>query len=107
MTTRQLRWLVMTEAGVIVAGLALAYSVIAVANVMAIASAGRRSELLARRLAGATGSQVLGLVATESAICAAIGTVAAASAVIGVLAAVSTAAWAMREPASALAGEQG
>lgn len=69
----------------LVVGLALAYSVIAVANVMAIASAGRRSELLALRLAGATRSRVLGLVAAESAICAAIGTVAAAAAALVVI----------------------
>lgn len=67
----------------LVTGLALAYAVIAVANVMAIASVGRRSEFLALRLAGATRSQVLRLAASGSAVCAAIGTVAA---------------WAMRDP---------
>lgn len=66
-------------------GLALAYSVIAVANAMAIASAGRRSEFVALRLAGATRSQVLRLAAGESAVCAAIGTAAAAAAGLTVI----------------------
>jgi len=61
----------------LVTGLALIYSVIAVANAMAIASSGRRFEFLALRLAGATRSQVLRLAAAESAVSAAIGTVAA------------------------------
>lgn len=69
----------------LVTGLALAYSVIAVANVMAIASAGRRSEFLALRLAGATRAQVLRLAASESAVCAAIGTAAAAAAGLTVI----------------------
>ena len=69
----------------LVTGLALAYSVIAVANVMAIASSGRRSEFLALRLAGATRSRVLCLVAAESTVCAAIGAVAAAAAGLTVI----------------------
>ena len=51
---------------ILVLGIALAYSLIAIANTMVMASAGRRRELAALNLAGVTGRQILGYVAAES-----------------------------------------
>jgi putative ABC transport system permease protein len=56
-----------TRAMVVVLGLALVYTVIAIANTLVIATAGRRAELAALRLAGATRGQVLRLAGTEAA----------------------------------------
>jgi putative ABC transport system permease protein len=63
-----------TRAMVVVLGLALVYTVIAIANTLVIATAGRRAELAALRLAGATRGQVLRLAGTEAALVAALGT---------------------------------
>lgn len=63
-----------TRALIAVLGLALAYTVIAIANTLVIATAGRRAELAALRLVGATRGQVLRLAGTEAAIVAALGT---------------------------------
>ena len=63
-----------TKAMVVVLGLALVYTIIAIANTLVIATAGRRAELAALRLAGATRGQVLRLAGTEAALVAALGT---------------------------------
>jgi putative ABC transport system permease protein len=77
-----------TRALTVVLGLALAYTVIAIANTMVIATAGRRAELAALRLAGATRSQVLRLVASEAFLVTAPGTGLAAVVTAVTLAAV-------------------
>ncbi|MGH3068802.1 MAG: FtsX-like permease family protein, partial [Streptosporangiaceae bacterium] len=59
---------------VVVLGLALVYTVIAIANTLVIATAGRRGELVALRLAGAARGQVLRLAGTEATLVAALGT---------------------------------
>ncbi len=59
----------------LVIGIALAYSLIAVANTMVMASSGRRRELAALNLSGATRRQVLGYVAAESLVVAILGAV--------------------------------
>ena len=56
-----------------VLGLALAYTVIAIANTMVIATAGRRAELAALRLAGSPRSEVLRLAASEAFLVTALG----------------------------------
>jgi len=63
-----------TRALIVVLGLALVYTVIAIANTLVIATASRRAELAALRLAGATRTQVLRLAGTEAALVAALGT---------------------------------
>jgi putative ABC transport system permease protein len=63
-----------TRALIVVLGLALVYTVIAIANTLVIATASRRAELAALRLAGATRAQVLRLAGTEAALVAALGT---------------------------------
>jgi putative ABC transport system permease protein len=62
-----------TQAMVVVLGLALVYTVIAIANTLVMATAGRRAELAALRLAGATRGQVLRLAGMEAALVAALG----------------------------------
>lgn len=71
-------------ASLTIAGIAVAYSLLAVANTLVMAAAGRRRELAVLKLAGATRRQVLGFVAAESVLVVAIGTLvgAAATAVI-------------------------
>jgi putative ABC transport system permease protein len=71
----------------LVLGIALAYSLLGVANTMVLASSGRRRELAALELAGATRRQVLGYVAAESLIAVAAGTLVAAAAGAAMLAA--------------------
>ncbi|CAL9544466.1 hypothetical protein SUDANB145_04292 [Streptomyces sp. enrichment culture] len=63
----------------LVLGIALVYAAIALAGTQVMATAGRRRELTALRLAGATAPQVLRLVAAEAL------TVAAVGALLGVL----------------------
>jgi putative ABC transport system permease protein len=70
----------------LVLGIALAYSLIAVAATMVMAGAGRRRELAALRLAGATRRQALAWAAAESLLAAALGAVVAGLAAAGVLA---------------------
>jgi putative ABC transport system permease protein len=77
-----------TRALIVVLGLALAYTVIAIANTMVIATAGRRAELAALRLAGGTRAQVLRLAGTEAVLVTALGTGLAAAATAVTLAAV-------------------
>jgi putative ABC transport system permease protein len=62
----------------LVLGIALGYALLAVANTMAMASSGRRRELAALQLAGATRRQVLSYVAAESLVAIVAGTVVAA-----------------------------
>jgi putative ABC transport system permease protein len=70
----------------LVLGIALAYSLIAVANTMVMASSGRRRELAALSLAGATTRQVIGYVAAESLVAVLLGAIVAAGAAACVLA---------------------
>ncbi|MFF1903343.1 FtsX-like permease family protein [Kitasatospora sp. NPDC058218] len=60
---------------VLVLGLALTYTGIALANTVLMATADRRRELALLRLAGATRAQVIRLVTTESVLVAAVGAV--------------------------------
>ncbi|HEU5023994.1 MAG TPA: ABC transporter permease [Spirillospora sp.] len=69
----------------LVLGIALVYSFVAVANTMVMAAAGRRRELAALHLTGATRRQILGYVAAESAVAVLLGTVVAAFAGLSVL----------------------
>ncbi len=70
----------------LVLGIALVYSLIAVANTMVMASSGRRRELAALSLAGATARQVISYVAAESLVAAGLGAIVAAGAAACVLA---------------------
>jgi putative ABC transport system permease protein len=70
----------------LVLGIALGYALLAVANTMAMASSGRRRELAALQLAGATRPQVLSYVAAESLVAVVAGTVVAALAGAAMLA---------------------
>ena len=70
---------------ILVLGIALAYSLIAIANTMVMASAGRRRELAALNLAGVTRRQILGLVTAESLIAVVLGAVVAAASALPVL----------------------
>jgi putative ABC transport system permease protein len=70
----------------LVLGIALGYALLAVANTMAMASSGRRRELAALQLAGATRPQVLSYVAAESLVAVVAGTVIAALADAAMLA---------------------
>ncbi|TDD94827.1 ABC transporter permease [Actinomadura rubrisoli] len=69
----------------LVLGIALIYSLVAVANTMVMASTGRRRELAALHLAGATRRQILWWVAAESAIAVALGAIVACFAGLSVL----------------------
>jgi putative ABC transport system permease protein len=69
----------------LVLGIALLYSLIAVANTMVMASSGRRRELAALSLAGATRRQVLWFVAAESLVVTVLGAIVAAGAALCVL----------------------
>jgi putative ABC transport system permease protein len=69
----------------LVLGIALIYSLIAVANTMVMAGESRRKELAALNLVGATRQQILALVAAESIVVAAVGTVVADFAGLSVL----------------------
>lgn len=62
-----------------VLGLVLAYSVIAIANTLAMATAGRAREFGLLRLAGATSGQVLRVIAAEACLVAVIATLLAAA----------------------------
>ncbi|MFF2080119.1 FtsX-like permease family protein [Kitasatospora sp. NPDC058162] len=66
------------NAAVVVLGIALAYSLIAVANTLVMAMAGRRREFALLGLAGAARSQIVKVAAAESAVAVAVGTVLAA-----------------------------
>lgn len=68
--------------------MALAYTVIAIANTLVIATASRRAELAALRLAGATRGQVLRLAGAEAVLVTALGTGLAAVVTAVTLAAV-------------------
>ncbi len=70
---------------ILVLGIALLYSLIAVANTMVMASAGRRRELAALNLTGVTRRQILRYVAAESLIAVVLGAVLAAVSAIPVL----------------------
>jgi putative ABC transport system permease protein len=70
----------------LVLGIALVYALLGVANTMVLASSGRRRELAALELAGATRRQVLGYVAAESLVAVIAGTVVAAAAGAAMLA---------------------
>jgi putative ABC transport system permease protein len=62
----------------LVLGIALFYSLLAVANTIVLAAADRRRELAALKFAGATRQQILSYVAAESILVVAVGTVVAA-----------------------------
>jgi putative ABC transport system permease protein len=70
---------------ILVLGIALVYSLIAVVNTMMMASAGRRRELAALNLTGVTRRQILGYVAAESLIAVVLGAIVAAVSTIPVL----------------------
>jgi putative ABC transport system permease protein len=70
---------------ILVLGIALVYSLIAIANTMMMASAGRRRELAALNLIGVTRRQILGYVAAESLIAVLLGVLIAAVSAIPVL----------------------
>jgi putative ABC transport system permease protein len=70
---------------ILVLGIALVYSLIAIANTMVLASAGRRRELAALNLTGVTRRQILGYVAAESLIAVVLGAIVAAVSAIPVL----------------------
>ena len=70
---------------ILVLGIALIYSLIAMANTMVMASAGRRRELAALNLTGVTRPQILGYVAAESLIAVVLGTIVGAASAIPVL----------------------
>jgi putative ABC transport system permease protein len=69
---------------ILVLGIALAYSLIAMANTMVMASAGRRRELAALNLTGVTRPQILGYVAAESLIAVVLGAIVGAASAIPV-----------------------
>jgi putative ABC transport system permease protein len=69
----------------LVLGIALIYSLIAVANTMVMASSGRRRELAALNLTGATRRQVLRFVAAESLVVTFVGAIVAVGAALCVL----------------------
>jgi putative ABC transport system permease protein len=62
----------------------LRYSLIAVANTLIIAAAGRRREFALLSMAGATRPQILRIVAAESLLAVAVGTLIAAASGLGV-----------------------
>ncbi|WP_406209488.1 ABC transporter permease [Kitasatospora sp. NBC_01560] len=66
------------NAAVIILGIALAYALIAVANTLIMAMAGRRREFALLGLAGAVRSQIVKVAAAESAVAVVVGTVLAA-----------------------------
>jgi putative ABC transport system permease protein len=70
---------------ILVLGIALAYSLIAMANTMVMASAGRRRELAALNLTGVTRPQILGYVAAESLIAVVLGAIVGAASAIPVV----------------------
>ncbi|RPE41014.1 putative ABC transport system permease protein [Streptomyces sp. Ag109_O5-1] len=75
------------NAAVVILGIALAYALIAVANTLIMAMAGRRREFALLGLAGAVRGQILKVAAAEAAVAVVVGTVLAA--VATALAAVS------------------
>ncbi|MFD8980365.1 FtsX-like permease family protein [Streptomyces sp. NPDC059564] len=66
------------NAAVVILGIALAYALIAVANTLIMAMAGRRREFALLGLAGAVRSQIVKVAAAESAVAVVVGTVLAA-----------------------------
>ncbi|MGA5818394.1 FtsX-like permease family protein [Kitasatospora sp. NPDC094028] len=70
------------NAAVIILGIALAYALIAVANTLIMAMAGRKREFALLGLAGAVRSQIVKVAAAESAVAVVVGTVLAAVATV-------------------------
>ncbi len=70
---------------ILVLGIALAYSLIAIANTMVMAASGRRRELAALNLAGVTKGQILGYVTAESLAGVALGAIVAVASALPVL----------------------
>jgi putative ABC transport system permease protein len=68
------------QATTVILGLALIYALIAVANTLVMAASGRRREIAALSLAGATRRQALRFIAAESALVIVIGAILAAGA---------------------------
>jgi putative ABC transport system permease protein len=68
------------QATTVILGLALIYALIAVANTLVMAASGRRREIAALSLAGATRRQALRFIAAESALVVVIGAILAAGA---------------------------
>ncbi len=81
------------QAITVILGVALAYCFVAVANTMVMAISGRKHEIVALRLAGATRRQILQFIGAESALVVLIGAILAAMAaglvVVGQLAALT------------------
>ncbi|AUG78193.1 hypothetical protein CFP65_3397 [Kitasatospora sp. MMS16-BH015] len=73
-------------AATVILGISVGYSLISVANTLIMAAAGRRRELAALNLAGATKSQVLRVVGAESLLAVVIGSILAAVAGAAVVA---------------------
>ncbi|MFJ9608496.1 FtsX-like permease family protein [Kitasatospora sp. NPDC101176] len=69
-------------AAVVILGIALAYALIAVANTLVMAVAGRRREFALLGLAGAVRVQIVRVVAAESAVAVLVGTALAAAATV-------------------------
>ncbi|MEU9073793.1 FtsX-like permease family protein [Kitasatospora sp. NPDC048538] len=69
-------------AAVVILGIALAYALIAVANTLVMAMAGRRREFALLGLAGAVRVQIVRVVAAESAVAVLVGTALAAAATV-------------------------
>ncbi|MER5638985.1 FtsX-like permease family protein [Kitasatospora sp. NPDC002227] len=79
------------NAAVVVLGISVGYSLLSVANTLVMAAAGRRRELAALGLAGATRAQTLRLIAAESLLAVLVGTLLAAVAGAAVAATQATA----------------
>ncbi|MEU9077945.1 FtsX-like permease family protein [Kitasatospora sp. NPDC048538] len=79
------------NASVVVLGISVGYSLLSVANTLVMAAAGRRRELAALNLAGATRAQTLRLIAAESLLAVLVGTLLAAVAGAAVAATQATA----------------
>lgn len=71
-------------AALVILGISVGYSLIAVANTLIIAAAGRRREFALLSMAGATRPQILRIVAAESLLAVAVGTLIAAASGLGV-----------------------
>ncbi|MFG2823376.1 FtsX-like permease family protein [Kitasatospora sp. NPDC048365] len=73
-------------AATVILGISVGYSLISVANTLVMAAAGRRRELAALNLAGATRAQTLRVIAAEALLATVIGTILAAVAGAAVIA---------------------
>ncbi len=79
------------NASLVILGISVGYALLSVANTLIMAATGRRRELAALNLAGATRPQILRLVAAESVLAVLVGTLLAATAGAAVIATQATA----------------